>query len=155
MDELRELLKEMLAEDGAELKVDMSELLIATGEATVRLGFLVGDKDFDVAVRAERDAINMKFAIAIDPNGQPGARITLLSPLFDDVSPAIQALRSQRFEQYKAIVVDGPPLWLASLEPILDTMDRNNIHETPQALMQDIIDLASTKGLTIDYTQGI
>jgi hypothetical protein len=98
---------------------------------------------------------NMKLAIAIEPNAQPGARITLLSPLFDDVSPAIQALRSQRFEQYHAIVVDGPPLWLASLEPILDTMDRNNIHETPQALMQDIIDLASTKGLTIDYTQGI
>lgn len=98
---------------------------------------------------------NLKLAIAVDPRGEPGDRITVLSPLFDDVSPAIQALRSQRFENHSAVVVDGPPMWLAGLEPILETMDRSNTHETPEELIRDILDLASTKGLTIDYTQKV
>ncbi len=96
---------------------------------------------------------NQKLAIAIDPNGDPGNRIILMSPLFPDVSPAIQALRSQRFEKHGAVVVDGPPMWLMGLEGVLQAMDRNTAHESTNQLFQKIIDLASEKGLTISYTQ--
>jgi len=96
---------------------------------------------------------NQKLAIAIDPNGDPGNRIILMSPLFPDVSPAIQALRSQRFEKHGAVVVDGPPMWLMGLEGVLQAIDRNTAHESTNQLFQKIVDLASEKGLTINYTQ--
>jgi hypothetical protein len=96
---------------------------------------------------------NQKLAIAVDPKGAPGNRITILSPLFPEVSPAIQALRSQRFEKHGAVVVDGPPMWLMTMGPLLEVMDRGNTHETPQSLLQGIAELASRKGLTLDYSQ--
>ncbi len=64
LNDLSGLLRDILKEDGSELKSDMSELVIAADEATARLALLVGDPDFDMAVRAERDAIQLRFAIA-------------------------------------------------------------------------------------------
>jgi hypothetical protein len=96
---------------------------------------------------------NQKLAIAIDPKGDPGNRIVLMSPLFPDVSPAIQALRSHRFEKHGAVVVDGPPMWLMGLEGILQAIDKNTAHESTDQLFQKVVDLCMQKGLSIDYTQ--
>jgi hypothetical protein len=96
---------------------------------------------------------NQKLAIAIDPKGDPGNRIVLMSPLFPDVSPAIQALRSHRFEKHGAVVVDGPPMWLMGLEGVLQAIDKNTAHESTDQLFQKVVDLCMQKGLSIDYTQ--
>ena len=64
LNDLSGLLRDILREDGSSLKSDMSELVIAVDEATARLVSLVGDPGFDTAVRAERDAIQLRFAIA-------------------------------------------------------------------------------------------
>ena len=96
---------------------------------------------------------NQKMAIAVDPKGEPGNRITIMSPLFPDTSPAIQALKSHRFENHGAIVVDGPPLWLMGLEGALHALDANSADDNAAQIMQKLTDLLSQKGLTIDYTQ--
>ncbi len=96
---------------------------------------------------------NQKLAIAIDPKGDPGNRIVMMSPLFPDVSPAIQALRSHRFEKHGAVVVDGPPLWLMGLDGILQAIDKSTAHESTDQLFQKVVDLCMQKGLSIDYTQ--
>ncbi len=97
---------------------------------------------------------NQKLAIAIDPKGDPGNRIVLMSPLFPDVSPAIQALRSHRFEKHGAVVVDGPPMWLMGLEGVLQAIDKSTAHESTDQLFQKVVDLCMQKGLSIDYTQN-
>ena len=94
-----------------------------------------------------------KPILMIDPNGEQGNRIVLMSPLFPDVSPAIQALRSQRFEKHGAVVVDGPPMWLMGLEGVLQAIDKNTAHESTDQLFQKVVDLCMQKGLSIDYTQ--
>jgi hypothetical protein len=96
---------------------------------------------------------NQKLAIAVDPNGRPGERIVILQPMFEEVSPAIQALRSQRFEKHGAVVVDGPPFWLLSLEPKLEAMDKGASLENANSLYGQILQLAQQAGLTVDYTQ--
>ncbi len=96
---------------------------------------------------------NQKLAIAIDPKGDPGNRIVMMSPLFPDVSPAIQALRSHRFEKHGAVVVDGPPMWLMGLEGVLQAIDKSTAHESTNQLFQKVVDLCMQKGLSIDYTQ--
>jgi tRNA nucleotidyltransferase (CCA-adding enzyme) len=96
---------------------------------------------------------NQKLAIAIDPKGEQGNRIVMMSPLFPDVSPAIQALRSQRFEKHGAVVVDGPPMWLMGLEGVLQGLDKGTAHESTDQLFQKVVDLCMQKGLSIDYTQ--
>jgi len=96
---------------------------------------------------------NQKLAIAIDPKGDQGNRIVMMSPLFPDVSPAIQALRSHRFEKHGAVVVDGPPMWLMGLEGVLQAIDKGTAHESTDQLFQKVVDLCMQKGLSIDYTQ--
>lgn len=64
LNDLSGLLKDILKESGTHLNGDVSELVIMVDEATVRLASLVGDPGFDIAVRAERDAIQLRFAIA-------------------------------------------------------------------------------------------
>ena len=96
---------------------------------------------------------NQKLAVAIDPNGQMGDRIVMMSPLFPDVSPAIQALRSQRFEKHGAVVFDGPPMWLMGLEGVLRGIDLSSANDNAAQLMQKVVELAESRGLTIDYTQ--
>jgi len=116
--------------------------------------FLPVHSDNDMLQKQVQPLIpNQKLAIAIDPNGDPGNRIVLMSPLFPDVSPAIQALRSQRFEKHGAVVVDGPPLWLMGLEGVLQALDRSTAHESSDQLFQKVIDLVSQRGLAIEYTQ--
>jgi len=96
---------------------------------------------------------NQKMAIAVDPRGKPGNRIIIMSPLFPDVSPAIQALKSQRFENHGAIVVDGPPEWLMGLEGVLQALDRGSANDNVVQLLKKLSNLMSQKGLTIIYTQ--
>jgi hypothetical protein len=73
--------------------------------------------------------------------------------MFTEVSPAIQALRSQAFEKHGAVVVDGPPLWLLTLEPKLDALDKGASLENSAQLYNQILQLAQQAGLTVDYTQ--
>jgi tRNA nucleotidyltransferase (CCA-adding enzyme) len=96
---------------------------------------------------------NQKLAIAIDPKGVPGERIAILTPLFENVSPAIQALRSQKYEKRGAIVFDGPPEWLLSLNPKLEALDANGSMENAADLYQQVLELGPRSGLTVEYTQ--
>lgn len=96
---------------------------------------------------------NQKLAVAVNPVGQIGDRIVIMSPIFQDTSPAIQALRSQRFEKHGAVVLDGPPEWLMSMDVLLKSMDKNSTHESAAQLLQNIIQLAQRRGLNIEYTQ--
>jgi len=96
---------------------------------------------------------NQKLAIAVNPNGAPGEKIVMMSPLFTEVSPAIQALRSQRFEDYGAVVVDGPPDWLLSIGPKLEALDKGSEKGNSVDLWQQVMDMVGRSGLTIEYTQ--
>jgi hypothetical protein len=96
---------------------------------------------------------NQKMAIAIDPRGVPGERIAILTPLFENVSPAIQALRSQKYEKRGAVVFDGPPEWLLSLNPKLEALDANGSMENATDLYQQVLELGPRSGLTVEYTQ--
>jgi len=95
---------------------------------------------------------NQKLSIAVNPRGKAGERIIMMSPLFEEVSPAIQALRSQRFEDHGAVVVDGPPMWLLGLGPKLEALDKSH-SSSSEDLWQEILKLVGKSGLTVDYTQ--
>ena len=96
---------------------------------------------------------NQKLSIAVNPNGPPGEKIVMMSPLFTEVSPAIQALRSQRFEDYGAVVIDGPPDWLLSLGPKLEALDRGASNVSSNDLWKQVLEMVERSGLTVDYTQ--
>ena len=118
----------------------------------------------DAAVEADDDANieqkqvqplipNQKMAIAIDPKGPAGERIVIMSPLFEEASPAIMALRSHQFEKHGAVVIDGPPEWLIGITPKLEALDRGATMEGADELYQQVMQLVQQSGMTIEYTQ--
>ncbi len=61
----QELIESAVAELGKELTVDTSELAVYAAERSSHLATLVNDPDFDIAVRAERDAVALKAGIIL------------------------------------------------------------------------------------------
>ena len=96
---------------------------------------------------------NQKMAIAIDPDGPVGERIVIMSPLFEQASPAIMALRSHRFEKHGGIVVDGPPEWLIGITPRLEGIDKGSANAGAEQLFEQVMQLIQSAGLTLEYEQ--
>ena len=96
---------------------------------------------------------NQKMAIAVDPKGPMGERIVIMSPLFEEASPAIMALRSHRFERHGGIVIDGPPEWLLSITPRLEALDKSSGHEGAADLFARVQQLIQSAGMPIEYEQ--
>lgn len=96
---------------------------------------------------------NQKMAIAVDPKGPMGERIVIMSPLFEEVSPAIMALRSHRFERHGGIVIDGPPEWLLGITPRLEALDKSSGHDGADDLFARVQQLIQSAGMPIEYEQ--
>jgi hypothetical protein len=96
---------------------------------------------------------NQKMAIAVDPKGPMGERIVIMSPLFEEVSPAIMALRSHRFERHGGIVIDGPPEWLIGITPRLEALDKSSGHDGADDLFDRVQQLIQSAGMPIEYEQ--
>jgi len=96
---------------------------------------------------------NQKMAIAVDPKGPVGERIVIMSPLFEEVSPAIMALRSHRFERHGGIVIDGPPEWLLGITPRLEALDKSSEHDGADDLFARVQQLIQSAGMPIEYEQ--
>jgi len=96
---------------------------------------------------------HQKMAIAVDPNGPPGERIVIMSPLFESASPAVMALRSHRFERHGGVVVDGPPEWLLSVTPRLEALDKGSGTDGAEDLFAQVARLVQQSGLTVEYEQ--
>lgn len=96
---------------------------------------------------------NQKMAIAVDPKGPLGERIVIMSPLFEEASPAIMALRSHRFERHGGIVIDGPPEWLLGITPRLEALDKSSGHDGADDLYARVVSLIQSAGMPIEYEQ--
>jgi tRNA nucleotidyltransferase (CCA-adding enzyme) len=96
---------------------------------------------------------NQKMAIAVDPKGPMGERIVIMSPLFEEASPAIMALRSHRFERHGGIVIDGPPEWLLGITPRLEALDKSSGHDGADDLFARVQQLIQSAGMPIEYEQ--
>ncbi len=96
---------------------------------------------------------NQKMAIAVDPKGPMGERIVIMSPLFEEASPAIMALRSHRFERHGGIVIDGPPEWLLGITPRLEALDKSSGNDGADDLFARVQQLIQSAGMPIEYEQ--
>ena len=96
---------------------------------------------------------NQKMGIAVDPKGPMGERIVIMFPMFEEASPAIMALRSHRFEKHGGVVVDGPPEWLISVVPMLESVDSQSAMDGADDLFARVRHLLDSRGLTIEYEQ--
>jgi hypothetical protein len=113
-----------------------------------------GDDDANIEQKQVQPLIpNQKMAIAVDPKGPFGERIVIMSPLFEEVSPAIMALRSHRFERHGGIVIDGPPEWLLGITPRLEALDKSSEHDGADDLFARVQQLIQSAGMPIEYEQ--
>jgi hypothetical protein len=115
---------------------------------------LTADDDANIEQKQVQPLVpNQKMAIAVDPKGPAGERIVIMTPLFEEASPAIMALRSHQFERHGAVVVDGPPEWLLGITPQLEALDKGAGMVGAEELYQQMVQLVQRSGLTIEYTQ--
>jgi tRNA nucleotidyltransferase (CCA-adding enzyme) len=115
---------------------------------------LIADDDANIEQKQVQPLVpNQKMAIAVDPNGPMGERIVIMSPLFEEASPAIMALRSHRFERHGGVVIDGPPQWLLGITPRLEALDRSSGHEGADDLFARVMQLIQSAGMPIEYEQ--
>lgn len=61
----REILEGIAKETGASLQQGSAELAVFAAERSAHLSTLVGDPDFALAVRAERDAIALRAGLVV------------------------------------------------------------------------------------------
>lgn len=61
--DMRELFEDAVKETGISLRVGVAELAEYAAERSAHLATLVGDPDFSMAVRAERDAVALKAGL--------------------------------------------------------------------------------------------
>jgi hypothetical protein len=123
-------------------------------EREVPIDPIQADDDANIEQKQVQPLIpNQKMAIAVDPKGPFGERIVIMSPLFEEVSPAIMALRSHRFERHGGIVIDGPPEWLLSVMPRLEALDKSSQHDGADDLFARVQQLIQSAGMPIEYEQ--